>query len=209
MPRNLSEEATRPEYGRGPAVRKASVCSCRTEGPIYVCGVHGGSCVRQTLRRVLSTPTEGEILNQSQLSHPRLDGRHITVNTPPTGSPVLHRFSLFCCCKFKKKQFLWSPRIPVLLEMKIARLQAQCRWFFDRAFAVHLHAKRAQDESLMNICLGFIQASQSRTFLLALFSSDATDCFRKNNGGRKEEGQRRNVKCLKSKEMNRMISSAQ
>lgn len=75
----------------------------------------------------------------------------------------------------------------MLLEMKIALLQAQGRWFLDRALAVHLHAKLMQNESLMNIRLGFIQASQSRTVLFALFSSDETDCFRKKSCSRRRK----------------------
>lgn len=54
---------------------------------------------------------------------------------------------------------------------------------------IHLHAKWILNESLMNICLGFIHAPQSRTFLFALFSSNETRRFRKNNaleGGRPE-----------------------
>lgn len=206
MPRNLSEEATSRQYRGGPAVWKMSVCSC--SAPIYLCGVHRGSTfiVCQMLRR-------GSFYSRRQNPKSALafssQALRKTVNTPPTRSPVLHLFS-FCCCIQKKMQFLWSTRIPMALETKTAWLQEQCRWFFIRAFAIYLHAKRTQNESLMNARLGFIQPSQSRTFLFALLSSDETNCIRKNNalGGGESPKLYRGMP-WKAREMNWPVPSAQ
>lgn len=109
------------------------------------------------------------------------------INTPPTRSQVLHVF-----LSYINKQFLWLGRIPAQLSLKITSVRAQGQWFLHRSFTVLPRAKWIQNEPLMNIRLGFIQAPQSRAFFFALFSDEAT-WFRKKNA-LEGEGQSSKVK---------------